>query len=220
MTAAPLRKEILRDKVFDLLRDWILTGTLEPGARIVESSLAAQLQVSRAPLREAMALLAHQGLVRVTPHHGAFVTRLSEAEIRDFFEIREVLETHAARKIRAALTPEKKARLGGALAALEKAARRKDIRAFVEADHAFHRTIWQLSGNRHLEDTLGGISARFFGYNLIRDLPHAQRFRFAGLAAEHAEMARLVLEGTPAEIDAGYRKLFAGFLSYLLERLA
>lgn len=216
----PIRKEVLRDKIFDVLRDLILVGELKPGERIVESTLAARLGVSRAPMREALGRLAGDGLVRFEPHHGAYVTRLSEKELRDFFEIRETLETLAAKKIRASLRPEKEARLRAAMTALEKAARRKDLRAFVDADHAFHRTIWQLSENHTLEETLAGLTARYFAYGLIRDLPHASAYRFGPLTAEHAEMTRLILEGTPAEIDAGYRKVFGGFLEYLLRRFA
>src|SRR5262245_61772458 len=127
----PIRKEVLRDKVFEVVRDMILAGELRPGERIVESVLASRLGVSRAPMREALGRLAGDGLVRLEPHHGAYVTRLSEQELRDFFEIRETLETLAAKKIRASLRPEKEARLRAALATMQKAGRRKDMRAFV-----------------------------------------------------------------------------------------
>jgi DNA-binding GntR family transcriptional regulator len=209
---------VLRDKIVGVVREWILTGVLKPGERVVESTLASRLGVSRAPFREALWLLAHDGLVRLEPNKGAYVTHLDEDEIRDFFELREVLETHAAKKIRARLTPEKERRLRAALAALEEAARRRDMRAFVEADHAFHRTIWRLCDNRHVEEVLGGVSARYFSYGLVRDLPHAGEYRFRPLVREHAEMVRLIVAGSPAEIEAGFRRLFAGFLEYLLER--
>ena len=137
--AGLIQKEILRDKVCEILRGWILTGKLKPGERIVESSLATEFQVSRAPIREALWLLAHQGLVRIQAHQGAFVTRLTVQDIREIFEIREALESLAARKIRATLTPERTQELKDALSQLERAARQKDLSVFSDADLRFHR---------------------------------------------------------------------------------
>ncbi len=213
-----IRKEVLRDKIFGVLREWILNGTLKPGERIVESTLAARLKVSRAPFREALWLLAHQGLVRIRAHHGAFVTRLYDQDIREIFEIRETLETRAALKIQSSRTPEKGNRLKAALRDLEAAAQSKDIPRFSAADLAFHKTLWELSGNRHLEEVLGDLSTLFFGYELIRDVPHSKAFRFEAMVDEHREMVRLILEGTPREIEAGFRRAFTGFLDYVLER--
>jgi DNA-binding GntR family transcriptional regulator len=213
-----IEKEVLRDKIGDVLRGWILDGQLKPGERIVELTLARKLNVSRAPLREALWQLSHQGLVQIRAHHGAFVTQLSEQDIREIFEIRELLETHAAKKIRASGNPEAKKALMAALADLEEACRRRDIRLFSAADLRFHRTLWELGGNRHLQEILNDVSTRFFGYELIRDLPHSDRFRFDGMADEHRKLARLVLEGSDREIEAGFRKAFAGFLEYVLAR--
>jgi DNA-binding GntR family transcriptional regulator len=213
-----IRKEILRDKIFEVLKGWILDGTLKPGERIVELTLARKLSVSRAPLREALWLLARHGLVHLRAHRGAFVTRLSAQDIREIFELREVLETQAALKIRARLRPPVVERLKSALSALEEAAGKRDIPGFSQADLEFHRTLWSLGGNRHAEEILGDLSTRFFGYELIRDLPHAAAFRFDAVLEEHRKMIRLILEGTDREIQAGFRKAFGVFLEYVLSR--
>jgi DNA-binding GntR family transcriptional regulator len=215
-----IEKEVLRDKIGDVLRGWILDGKLKPGERIVELTLARELNVSRAPLREALWQLSRQGLVHIRAHHGATVTQLSEQDIREIFEIRELLETHAARKIRAAGNADTKAALKRALADLEDACRQRDIRLFSAADLRFHRTLWELAGNRHLQDILNDVSTRFFGYELIRDLPHSEKFRFEVMAEEHRKMVKLILEGTDREIEAGFRKAFAGFLDYVLARFS
>jgi len=218
--APGIQKEILRDKIGDVLRDWILNGDLKPGERIVELTLARRLKVSRAPLREALWLLARQGLVHFRAHHGATVTELSERDIREIFEIRELLETHAARKIRASGNAAAKSELKRALAELESAAAERDIRLFSAADLRFHQTLWALAGNRHLQEMLNDVSARFFGYELIRDLPHSGRFRFDAMVDEHRKMVRLILEGSDREIEAGFKKAFAGFLEYVLARFS
>jgi DNA-binding GntR family transcriptional regulator len=215
-----IEKEILRDKIGDVLRGWILEGKLKPGERIVELTLARELNVSRAPLREALWLLARQGLVEIRAHHGAYVTQLSEQDIREIFEIRELLEVHAAKKIRATGNAEAKTALKQALAELEEACRRRDIRLFSAVDLRFHKTLWELTGNRHLQTILNDVSTRFFGYELIRDLPHSEKFRFDLMAEEHRKIVKLVLDGSEHEIEAGFRKIFAGFLDYVLARFA
>jgi len=219
---APLliEKEVLRDKIGDVLRGWILDGELKPGERIVELTLSRKLNVSRAPLREALWQLARQGLVQIRAHHGAYVTQLSEQDIREIFEIRELLETHAAKKIRASASGEAKAALKRALADLEEACRQRDIRLFSAADLRFHQTLWELGGNRHLQEILNDVSTRFFGYELIRDLPHSAKFRFDVMAEEHRKLVKLILEGTEREIEAGFKKGFAGFLDYVLVRFS
>jgi DNA-binding GntR family transcriptional regulator len=213
-----IQKEVLRDKICDVLKGWILDGTLKPGEHIKEVPLARRLEVSRAPLREALWLLARQGLVQIRAHHGATVAQLSEQDIREIFEIRETLETRAALKIRARLDPEVTAALKKALGELEAACRARDIRAFSAADLKFHKTLWELAGNRHVQDILHDLSTRFFGYELIRDLPHASKFRFDIMAEEHRRLVQLILQGSEREIEAGFRKAFAGFLDYVLAR--
>jgi DNA-binding GntR family transcriptional regulator len=215
-----IEKEVLRDKICDVLRTWILEGKLKPGERIVELTLSRELNVSRAPLREALWLLERQGLVQIRAHHGAYVTQLSEQDIVEIFEIRELLETHAAKRIRAANDVADRALLRQALEELEAACRARDIRLFSTADLRFHQTLWELSGNRHLQSVLNDMSTRFFGYELIRDLPHSAKFRFDLMAEEHRKMVKLIFEGTDREIEAGFKKAFAGFLEYVLVRFS
>lgn len=212
-----IQKEVLRDKIFELVKGWILDGTLEPGERIVESVLARQINVSRAPLREALWLLAHEGLVELRPHQGAFVTELSLQDLAEIFELREVLETYAAKRIRATLTPAKKQSLELALQDLEEAGRARDVNSFSAADFRFHKALWELAGNRHLQDLLSEVAARFF-YKLIRDLPPGAPFPFEEMVAEHRTLVRATLEGTNEQIEAGFRRSFAVFRAYVLER--
>ena len=74
--------------------------------------------------------------------------------------------------------------------------------------------------NQMLQEVLNDLSTRFFGYELIRDLPHAAQFRFDLMADEHRKMVKLILEGSDREIEAGFKKAFAGFLEYVLVRFS
>lgn len=213
-----IQKEVLRDKIYELLKGWILGGKLKPGEKIIELSLAKQLNVSRAPLREALLALSQQGFITIKPHQGSFVTELSGQDIREIFEVREVLEIYAATKVRHQLTPANIALLKGALGELEAAARNRDVLQFAEADFNFHRALWSLAGNSHLEKLLTDISTRFFGYEQIRDHPSSSDFRFDEMVDEHRKMIHLVLEGSDQEIEDGFKRAYHEFLQYVLVR--
>jgi DNA-binding GntR family transcriptional regulator len=86
----------LSDKVEAALREQIVSGEREPGVRLNEVEIAAELAVSRGPVREAMQRLARDGLVRIESHRGAFVRSLDAGEVRALFEVRVALECRAA----------------------------------------------------------------------------------------------------------------------------
>lgn len=87
----------LRDRAYQELRRRIVSTELAPGQRLVERDLAAELEVSRIPLREALRLLEADGLVVLVPHKGALVSPFTPADVRDLFDVRESLEALAAR---------------------------------------------------------------------------------------------------------------------------
>ena len=87
----------LRDVVFNTLREAILKGDLKPGERLMELQLAAQLGVSRTPIREAIRKLELEGLVIMIPRKGAVVAEITEKSLRDVLEVRRALEALAVR---------------------------------------------------------------------------------------------------------------------------
>ncbi|MDG4864320.1 GntR family transcriptional regulator, partial [Streptomyces sp. T-3] len=87
----------LRDRAYETLRRRIIEAQLQPGQRLVERDLAAELEVSRIPLREALRRLEADGLVLLVPHRGALVAPFTPTDVRDLFDVRESLESLAAR---------------------------------------------------------------------------------------------------------------------------
>lgn len=137
------------------LRDAIMSGELAPGDKIVEEQLCADFGISRAPLREALRLLAQQGLVEHLPRRGSRVADWSPTDILQLFELRNVLERHAIETalplpdpahdlepVRAALE-----RMDAALSALERD----------DAHRAFHAAVVSLANNRQLDIALEPI---------------------------------------------------------------
>jgi DNA-binding GntR family transcriptional regulator len=141
------------------LRAEILSGDLAPGARVVEEQLCRRYGISRAPLREALRLLAEQGLVEHLPRRGARVCYWSPTDIRQLFEIRHVLERHAVLSALplAAEDGDPLATVRERLAAMHAAERRGDRLAKDDAHRAFHAAVVGLAGNRQLELTLAPI---------------------------------------------------------------
>lgn len=97
--------------VYDLLRDAIITGQFAPSQRLRQESLAEAIGVSRIPVRTALMQLESEGLVDFHPRRGAVVRSLTPEQVREIYEIREVLETHALIKSMASLSAERLAKL-------------------------------------------------------------------------------------------------------------
>lgn len=133
----------------DRLRREILAGALEPGERLVEEQVTRRFGISRAPLREALRLLAQQGMVEHLPRRGVRVATLSEVDAQELFEIRDVLERFAFSKA----LPCTPAGLGAAraeLATMRRAATTGDLLELADAHRRFHIELVALAGHRQL----------------------------------------------------------------------
>ncbi len=93
-----VQTQSLTSVIYDQLEDMILTGKLKPGERINESQLSAQLEVSRAPIREACRQLEKHGMVQIISRRGTFVANIAVSEVKELYDIRASLETLAAEK--------------------------------------------------------------------------------------------------------------------------
>lgn len=136
----------LSDEVYAILRAAILSHEIEPGVRLLEAELAAQLGVSRAPVREAMRKLEHEGLLESLPRRGATVVTLPEDEIQLIYELRAAIEEEAFARAAVRITEADLEGLRHDLAALHEAYRAGDVDAVTAADRAFHGAVIAVSG--------------------------------------------------------------------------
>ncbi|RZU53593.1 GntR family transcriptional regulator [Krasilnikovia cinnamomea] len=142
-----LQSQSLVDLALDRLSREILSGRVYPGERLVEEQLTRRLGISRGPLREALRLLAQRGLVEHVPRRGARVATLSGDDVRELYEIRTVLERHAA----ASIPPDADlSALQDALDAMRKSTESGDRPAVADAHRRFHVEVVALGGNRQL----------------------------------------------------------------------
>ncbi len=171
MPKAPVFKPVavatLKQNVADVLTDAIFNGHLKPGDRLNESQISRDLQVSRAPIREALQRLQEQGLVINSPRRGMFVVNLTEEDVQKINSVRLILEAEAFRLARARLTKLQEAKLTRMMEQLERSeSASPSDRARLDFD--FHRAIWHASGNDYLERTLHGLTAPLFAHSVLR----------------------------------------------------
>jgi DNA-binding GntR family transcriptional regulator len=145
-----------------LTKELVLSGQLPGGHLFSEGEIAARLGVSRTPVREAFLRLEAEQLLALVPKRGAIVVPVPPGEAEDVLDAREVVEGAAVRRLL-----REPARLPGALAALRaalevqrRAAEDGDLRAFAEADEAFHRAVVSAGGNALLSRFYAGLADR------------------------------------------------------------
>jgi DNA-binding GntR family transcriptional regulator len=187
----------LRDVVTAELRRRILSGDLAPGERLVEDRLAESLGVSRNPVREAIRVLATEGFIEVTPRRGAAVSRVSEAEAEELFDVRMALEALAARLAARKAVPASTALLHGVLDAARTAVEDGRLDEVADLNTAFHTAVAEAAGNAYLKVVIGPMLRRaqwIFQQTARARAPHSW--------TEHLSLYEAIAAGDEAEAEA------------------
>ena len=199
------------EQAYLALRRCLADGTFPPGAHLREEDLAAQLGMSRTPIREALRRLDAEGWLRVVPNQGAFAAEWSLAEMIEIFDLRAMLEAHAAEHAAMAPTPQGLAALRAACEAGEAAMPGGDLAAIEqisEANVRFHQTLWEMSGQHRTRASLISLAVppmilrnfrKFSDANLRRSLAQ-HREMIEAIAARNPSWAGAVMR---AHVEAG-----------------
>lgn len=191
-----------RDQVVRAMKEAILTGTIQPGASIVESKIAQQLGAGVPLIREALIELEHQGFVQRTPYKGTTVTKLSPADVRHIFALRVELEAIAIEWAKEHATATDVEYLRREIAKMEAAAKVLDLPQFYDGDLAFHRKIWSLSGNPYLVDALERLVVPLFAFFLMKT--SRQQASYVESACMHAK----IVDAIPVKNATELREMF------------
>ena len=141
-----LSPRALYTEVAELLRQRIFSRELSPGSWIDELKLAEEYGISRTPLREALKVLATEGLITMRVRRGAYVTEMSDSDLADVYHLLALLESDAAAIVAAKATPEQLEELQNLHNKLEKAT--ADQGRFFEINEAFHTRLLEIASNR------------------------------------------------------------------------
>jgi len=153
----PLRGLSLHDGVATRLRTMIFDGDLAPGDWVDEMALAEAWQISRTPLREALKVLASEGLVELVPHRGCRVIQISDADADDLFPVMALLEGRCALEAVRNADDAALARLRHLHTELERHAAAADIDSYYRVNHEFHSAVQALADNRWLDRVTGDL---------------------------------------------------------------
>lgn len=154
------RRQTTSEAVAEQLRHEMQQGRLRPGSRLRQGEVAQRLGVSTTPVREAFQLLQAQGLVRMDPHRGAVVFHPTAKDVREAYEIREVLECLAIEKAMPNVTPELETELEALLELMEGA----DEDEWLGLNRRFHGIQYEASGRERLCSVLRDITDASNGY--------------------------------------------------------
>ncbi len=141
------------------IREAIVDGRLHPGERLKEEQLARELGISRTPVREALVMLQAEGLVDALPNRGSTVRTYSLRDLEEMYELRELLEGHAARRAAERVTEPELDALRASCARFSELVAGNDVRALVHENGVFHQAILVAAGSDRLETMLREVVA-------------------------------------------------------------
>jgi DNA-binding GntR family transcriptional regulator len=190
--AAFPRRQNLREQVAHALRAALVAGEMRPGVVYSAPALATQFGVSPTPVREAMLDLAKEGLVEAVRNKGFRVVELTEQDLDEITEIRELIEVPVVGRLAGDQYKQALEQLRGTAQEIVDAAARRDTLAYIDADRRFHLDLLGLAGNGHLVEVIKDLRnrARLYGVSQM-----AQRGVLVPSAQEHLELLDLLLRG-------------------------
>ncbi|MFJ6656574.1 GntR family transcriptional regulator [Streptomyces sp. NPDC091377] len=196
----------LRDQVANALRAALTAGELRPGVLYSAPTLAAKLNVSATPVREAMLDLVREGMVEAVRNKGFRVTEMTEQDLDEFTEIRTLIEVPTVGRVTATAGAEQLEALRPLARQIVTAAQEHDVLKYLEADHRFHLELLALAGNHHLVAVVADLRkrSRLFGLSSLNETG-----RLVASAQEHVELLDLMVSGRVAEAEECMRRHLA-----------
>ncbi|MEV4475981.1 GntR family transcriptional regulator [Nonomuraea sp. NPDC049504] len=185
-------RQSLREQVAHALRAALITGEMRPGVVYSAPVLAAQFGVSATPVREAMLDLAKEGLVEAVRNKGFRVTELSDRDLDELTEIRQLIEVPTVSRLADSSRAEEFERLRPIAEEIVSASERGDLLAYVDADLRFHVELLSLSGNTHLVSVVRDLRnrARLYGLSQL-----SERGTLTDSAREHLQLLDALKSG-------------------------
>lgn len=147
----------LYEDVAEQLRAQIFAHNLEPGSWLDEQSLAVQFGISRTPMREAIKVLASEGLVTMKPRRGAYVTEVERRDLEQIFAVLALLEGSAAKEVALKATEEQLNQLDNMHLKLERSAADRDVEQFFEINVQFHELLMEIADNRWMNGVINDL---------------------------------------------------------------
>jgi DNA-binding GntR family transcriptional regulator len=156
----------LREKVAESLREAIVKGEIKPGTRLQEVEIAESYKTSRTPVREAFRQLETEGFLAIKPRRGAIVTEITARDIREFYEMKSVLEGYAARKAAETLTDAQIDRMEQLNLQLRECYDKSNLSSMISIHNQFHEIFVNAAGNEQMASLIRSLVNRFQRYRI------------------------------------------------------
>jgi DNA-binding GntR family transcriptional regulator len=182
-----VERQRLHDTVVEHIRRFIVEGTLEPGKKLNERELCETLGISRTPLREALKVLAAEGLIEISPNRGASVSKMSEAELRETFELMSGLEAFAGELAAERITAAELAEIKALHYAMLACRTQHDLAGYYSRNQAIHDKINEAARNSALRQTYIAVNRRL---QALRFRSNFQTPKWDSAIHDHEEMLK------------------------------
>jgi DNA-binding GntR family transcriptional regulator len=206
-----------RDQVVRAVKEAILSGSIPPGASIVEARIARQVGAGIPLVREALIELEHHGFVQRTPYKGTTVTKLEPADIKQIFRLRVELEGLAIEWARENVTTTDIEELRVLIKRMKQAAAELDMDQFYESDLDFHRKIWVMSGNSYLVDALERVTVPLFAFFVMKTRREPESY--AESAVMHEKIVDAMSQMQATELSEVMKSSLSGWKDDMLKLL-
>ena len=193
----------LYEDVAERLREQIFSHELAPGSWLDEQSLAIAFGISRTPMREAIKVLASEGLVTTKMNKGAYVTEVDRRDLEQIFTVLSLLEGQAAKETAIKATEAQLTQLDNLHHRLEKAAADRDTDQFFEINVKFHDLIQEIAGNKWMNGVIEDLRKVL---KLQRRDSLTRSGRLLSSLVEHREILQAILKRDPLSADIAMRK--------------
>ncbi len=188
----------MRERVTDSLREAIIKGSIKPGERLSELPLARKFGASRTPVREAFRQLCTEGFLRIVSHRGAVVSPLTDKDIKEFYEIKSILEGLAARKACERLTEKDIRRMEEINDEIEILHQNGNWKSVFKLHNEFHDIFLRSCGNDRLYHIIHNLVQQFQCLRIALALTG----KMEGSIAQHREIVKAFRENDPDRIEA------------------
>ena len=180
-----IEKKTLHEEIANNLRELIMSGELQEGHKIKEDELCSSMGISKTPLREALRVLSVEGLIKLVPNRGSFVSTPTFEEIREMFDVMSVLEGICARAAAEKMNAKDLAALEKLHNNLEKNFKHRAQREYIRINNQFHSFVQEMAGNRTLNQIVNGLRQKILLYRYQSlNLPE----RFEQSIQEHRDL--------------------------------
>ena len=196
----------LYEDVAERLREQIFSHELAPGSWLDEQSLALAFGISRTPMREAIKVLASEGLVTTKMNKGAYVTEVDRRDLEQIFTVLSLLEGQAAKETALKATEAQLTQLDDLHHRLEKAAADRDLEQFFEINVKFHDVIQEITGNKWMNGVIADLRKVL---KLQRRDSLGRGGRLLSSLIEHREILQAILKRDSLAAEAAMRKHLA-----------